>query len=1176
MHRAMQRRQEADAPLPLGATTFAVEEAKHEDSSTRRVLIRANPTANLPPPRSAALEGGASEWLRIVLPTLRRDVAAGADQVTHRLHSLDMRNLTHFALCGALAWAGLAHSPASLVAQSWTQLTPSGSTPPGRFYHTLAYDSARDLAVLFGGLNGTSVVNDTWEWNPTTNVWTQRTPSTSPSARQVMAFTYDAARGRTVVWGGYDGSFLLDTWEWDGTNWQQVASGGPIPGRCGAAMVYDSQRQKCILFGGQGTANFSNDVWEWNGSSWTQTFAGTLTSAAPSPRFFHNMVYDSRQGRVVVFGGTSGAATFGDTWSWTPFTATWANLGTTGPSARASCGMIYDDRIDRTVLYGGENASSTALGETWWLEGSTWTLAPTTNPPAARRRHVMALRPNASKSILFGGQQTGNVLSESWELDTSSIAIVAPITLTSLATTGGPQGLRNHTLTPLPAGGMLLFGGVTANGAQPLTYSLSGTTFQPEYPKFSPVFRTEHTLMFDPNRMNNVLFGGKDPIGTPLAVTWIWANNAWSIAPTSTAPSARSGHTMVFDRQANIGLLFGGENGSGAALNDFWSWDGTSWNQLTPAALPTARARHSMAFDALRNRTVIYGGRNGATGLADVWEWNGTNWTQVNTTLQPSPRHGMGMVYDAGRNRAVLFGGRNNTFFRDTWELSTNPDPLITGLGWSRRPTANSPSARNSTAMTFDLVRNRTMLFAGFDGGAIGETWTFDGVDWTQRTPVNSPPNRSGPAMTFDTARGVAVMFGGFSNTQSHLSDTWEWNGTNWTQRTTATSPPGRMFSQLAFDTTRQRTVAFGGLASAGTLGDTWEYNGTNWTNATPASASPSARQGHTMCFDPARNVTLLFGGRDAIGATDETWVWNGTAWQQLSPTNSPPPREGAGMVFDPARQRVVLFGGSTTLFTSNYSDTWEWDGTNWTQSSIIPANSRWNPGSREGQSMAYDPRSERVILFGGTTAAGPQQDAWSWDGTEWTRLSAQSVPIPSVRAGSQLVFDTVGNRMLLYGGGTDTSFNNDMWELRPPVFARAEPYGTPCIGSRGPLGLQVANYTLPVIGQTFQMEITNIPVFAPTIGYYGFSNTLFNGVPLPLALDFVQLFGCFAYMSADRNVLLPAANNATGIAVWNLAIPLDPVFLSVHVYLQALTLEFGGTRRGTLTNGIDARIGDR
>jgi hypothetical protein len=38
----------------------------------------------------------------------------------------------------------------------------------------------------------------------------------------------------------------------------------------------------------------------------------------------------------------------------------------------------------------------------------------------------------------------------------------------------------------------------------------------------------------------------------------------------------------------------------------------------------------------------------------------------------------------------------------------------------------------------------------------------------------------------------------------------------------------------------------------------------------------------------------------------------------------------------------------------------------------------------------------------------------------------------------------------------------------------------------------------------------------------------------------------------------------------------MDPVFLSLHIYLQGLALEFGGTRLATVTNGIDARIGDR
>jgi hypothetical protein len=37
-------------------------------------------------------------------------------------------------------------------------------------------------------------------------------------------------------------------------------------------------------------------------------------------------------------------------------------------------------------------------------------------------------------------------------------------------------------------------------------------------------------------------------------------------------------------------------------------------------------------------------------------------------------------------------------------------------------------------------------------------------------------------------------------------------------------------------------------------------------------------------------------------------------------------------MAYDLGRQRVVLFGGWNG--TSNVSDTWEWDGSNWTRRS--------------------------------------------------------------------------------------------------------------------------------------------------------------------------------------------------------------------------------------------------
>jgi hypothetical protein len=418
-------------------------------------------------------------------------------------------------------------------------------------------------------------------------------------------------------------------------------------------------------------------------------------------------------------------------------------------------------------------------------------------------------------------------------------------------------------------------------------------------------------------------------------------------------------------------------------------------------------------------------------------------------------------------------------------------------------------------------------------------------------------------------------MFGGFNLTQFSINETWEWDGTNWSLANPTNRPTPRMFGVFSYDPVRQRCILHGGLGNGGIdLGDTWEYDGTTWTQV--ATNGPSPRRTATMCFDPLRNETVLFGGGSTGPANAETWTWNGTTWTQRNPANSPSPRFPGAMAFDAARGKVVMFGGSDATYATNYSDTWEWDGTNWAPANLRRADGNWNPGARGGHAMAFDPRSELVVLHGGETAFGCQQDIWSWNGAEWTIHIAQSGSVPSARTGSQLLHDSGTNRLLLFAGGCGTNYTNDLWTLSLPTFARTNSYGSPCVGSRGPLGLEVIGTSLPIIGQTLRMQMTNVPLFSPCAGLLGFSNTELNGIPLPFDLAFLSMPGCNAYMSKDLNFPLPLPNNILNTTAWDLAIPMDPVFLSLHIYMQGLALEFGGTRFATVTNGIDARIGDR
>ena len=64
------------------------------------------------------------------------------------------------------------------VENTWIELNPKNPPSP-RAYHAMAYDSANDKIILFGGGitdNASDLTNDTWIYDPQTNTWTDMTP----------------------------------------------------------------------------------------------------------------------------------------------------------------------------------------------------------------------------------------------------------------------------------------------------------------------------------------------------------------------------------------------------------------------------------------------------------------------------------------------------------------------------------------------------------------------------------------------------------------------------------------------------------------------------------------------------------------------------------------------------------------------------------------------------------------------------------------------------------------------------------------------------------------------------------------------------------------------------------------------------------------------------------------
>jgi hypothetical protein len=260
---------------------------------------------------------------------------------------------------------------------TWAQVCPGagcGGTLPGRRGHSMAFDSQRNVTVLFGGRIGTAAQQETWEWSGTT--WTPACTGgcSKPSARQYAALAFDAQRGVSVLFGGYPVN--QDTWTFNGSAWTAQCTTAPCSdtrpeARMAHAMAYDDSRKVVVLFGGIDSAlgDTLQDTWEWNGTSWSKKCVAAC--APPGKRAWHAMAYDFHRKRVVLVGGFGPDVTNGpvlqDTWEWDG--TTWVNTATGGVPPLQAPAAFYDRARKRLVAFGGTSAISPAsnntLDQTW-------------------------------------------------------------------------------------------------------------------------------------------------------------------------------------------------------------------------------------------------------------------------------------------------------------------------------------------------------------------------------------------------------------------------------------------------------------------------------------------------------------------------------------------------------------------------------------------------------------------------------------------------------------------------------------------------------------------------------------------------------------------------------------------------------------------------------------------
>jgi hypothetical protein len=387
----------------------------------------------------------------------------------------------------------------------------------------------------------------------------------------------------------------------DTMRWSNLTAAGQLPPlRNGQTAVYDSRRDRILVFGGQldPTDPVGVDVLTLRPQpAWTRLSSVVL----PQARFGHATIHDWKRDRFLFFGGVVSDGSFFGPLS--PTNETWSvsladlndiqRMTPAGdpPPARHEPVGIYDPIGDRGIFFGGWTYAENYFNDTWILSfqnGPAWTeVTPQGDPPPPRRGSAAVYDPVRRRMLVYAGADSSAELGDLWALWLD-------------------EPMRWQRLEPL------------------------GPT---------PVGRFLPSLTYDPLRDRVIAYGGGWGTGShneiwslELSDTLRWKQ----LTPRTYAPPLER-LTAVYDPESDQILIHGGFDFDYDVI-DVNGWalsmsldDHPALKELDPAGeWPNARAGESGVFDFTRDRLVVWGGTDFGFSYNDTWD------LQFDTSRRPA------------------------------------------------------------------------------------------------------------------------------------------------------------------------------------------------------------------------------------------------------------------------------------------------------------------------------------------------------------------------------------------------------------------------------------------------------------------------------------------------------------------------------------------------------------
>jgi CubicO group peptidase (beta-lactamase class C family) len=325
---------------------------------------------------------------------------------------MNQGDINHFSVWGAISNKLFGETPP-------TPIPGTPSSPYGRLFHQLAYDQESHQVILFGGETGLNcqgegmgsvdTLDDTWAWDVQTQSWTEMHPAVHPAGRITGQMVYDTESDRVILFGGTDVTHqaLGDVWAYDFNtdSWEQVTSG--LGARWNQNMVYDSESDRVVVFGGvnqpqciYGTPELFRDTWsyDYNSDSWTEAVSGVHP---PLPDGLQS-AYSSAVDRMFLWGSfdPSGSPV---AWTYDLNANAWTEIGASLTVPDWDARMVYDSESDRFIVFPMKLEKYTMVYDLNTGKEERMTLPSGAAFPGSRFNNSMVYVEDLDRVFLFSG-----------------------------------------------------------------------------------------------------------------------------------------------------------------------------------------------------------------------------------------------------------------------------------------------------------------------------------------------------------------------------------------------------------------------------------------------------------------------------------------------------------------------------------------------------------------------------------------------------------------------------------------------------------------------------------------------------------------------------------------------------------------------------------------------------